>query len=166
MKFQSESGIQDFNFYSIQCKSDAIEKEILYVQISQFVMYLISAVLLLMGLTNYFTSMSTTILIRKREFAILESIGMTKNSMKKMLFYEGFLYAVAVIFLLLTIGNIMMFVFSYVLKQNVDYFIFRYPLCAFFVLVIALIFVCSLIPRVLLKIMQKGSLVDRIQAKL
>lgn len=166
MKFQSESGIQDFNYYSMQCKSDVIAKETLYIQISQFIMYLISAVLLLMGLTNYFTSISTTILIRKREFAILESVGMTKNSMKKMLLYEGFLYAVAVIFLLLTIGNIMMFVFFHVLKQNVEYFIFRYPFCAFFVLAIALIFICSFIPRVLLKIMQKESLVERIQAKL
>lgn len=153
MEFQSESGIQDFNFYSIQCKSDEIEKEILYIRISQFIMYLISAVLLLMGLTNYFTSISTTILIRRREFAILESVGMTKNSIKKMLFYEGLLYAAAVIFLLFTIGNIIMFAFFYVLQQNVEYFIFRYPFSVFFVLVIALISICGLVPRVLLKIM-------------
>ncbi|MDD3218007.1 MAG: FtsX-like permease family protein [Lachnospiraceae bacterium] len=52
-------------------------------------MYSFVALLMLMGLTNVISTLSTNVLMRSQEFAVLKSIGMTSESLKKMLKYES-----------------------------------------------------------------------------
>ncbi len=47
----------------------------------------------LIGILNFFNAILTGIITRKREFAMLQSIGMTGKQLKRMLVYEGLLYA-------------------------------------------------------------------------
>ena len=47
----------------------------------------------LVGVLNFFNAILTGITVRKREFAVLQSIGMTGKQLKTMLVYEGLLYA-------------------------------------------------------------------------
>lgn len=51
----------------------------------------------LVGILNFFNAILTGILTRRREFAVLQSIGMTGRQLKKMLIYEGLLYALGAI---------------------------------------------------------------------
>lgn len=53
---------------------------------------LLSAVVGLVGILNFFNAIYNGILIRQVEFAMLESIGMTKNQIRKMLILEGIIY--------------------------------------------------------------------------
>lgn len=52
------------------------------------------AIIGLVGILNFFNAIMTGILSRKREFAVLQSVGMTKRQLKLMLIYEGLFYAV------------------------------------------------------------------------
>lgn len=54
-------------------------------------MYSFAALLMLIGLTNVISTLSTNVLMRSREFAVLKSVGMTPESLKKMLNYESIL---------------------------------------------------------------------------
>ncbi|MDD3430378.1 MAG: ABC transporter permease, partial [Oscillospiraceae bacterium] len=45
------------------------------------------------GILNFINAVLTSIVARKKEFAILQSIGMTKRQLKKMLCFEGLYYA-------------------------------------------------------------------------
>lgn len=47
------------------------------------------------GILNYFNSIMTSFLNRKKEFAILQAIGMTERQLKKLLMYEGGFYILA-----------------------------------------------------------------------
>ena len=47
----------------------------------------------LVGVLNFFNAILTGILTRKREFAVLQSIGMTGGQLKTMLVWEGLFYA-------------------------------------------------------------------------
>ena len=47
----------------------------------------------LVGVLNFFNAILTGILTRKREFAVLQSIGMTGHQLKTMLVWEGLFYA-------------------------------------------------------------------------
>ena len=47
----------------------------------------------LVGVLNFFNAILTGILTRKREFAVLQSIGMTGHQLKSMLVWEGLFYA-------------------------------------------------------------------------
>ncbi len=51
----------------------------------------------LVGILNFFNAILTGILTRKREFAVLQSVGMTGRQLKTMLVWEGLLYALAAV---------------------------------------------------------------------
>lgn len=58
----------------------------------------LSLVVGLIGILNYLNAVLTSIHARRREFAMLQSVGMTGRQLKSMLIYEGLLYgALAVI---------------------------------------------------------------------
>lgn len=61
---------------------------------------LISAI----GIANIFNTISTNIILRKREFAMLKSIGMTEKGFKKMLDLECFFYGTKALLFGLPIG--------------------------------------------------------------
>lgn len=57
----------------------------------EFVMYGFVILLMLIGFTSVISTLVINIKIRSREFAVLKSIGMTKNALKKMLYCESLL---------------------------------------------------------------------------
>lgn len=54
---------------------------------------LLCTIIGLVGVLNFFNAIMTGILSRRREFAVLQSIGMTNRQLKCMLVYEGMFYA-------------------------------------------------------------------------
>lgn len=56
---------------------------------------MLCAIIGLVGLLNFFNAMMTSILSRRREFAMLQAVGMTKKQLKRMLIDEGLFYAMA-----------------------------------------------------------------------
>lgn len=54
----------------------------------------VSVVIALVGVLNFINSMVTAIVSRKREFAVIQSVGMTKRQLNRMLVNEGLFYAV------------------------------------------------------------------------
>ena len=56
---------------------------------------LLCAIIGLVGVLNFFNAIMTGILSRKREFAVLQAVGMTNKQLKVMLVYEGLFYALS-----------------------------------------------------------------------
>lgn len=54
---------------------------------------LLCAIIALIGILNFINAIMTGILSRKREFAVLQAVGMTNKQLKTMLIYEGLFYA-------------------------------------------------------------------------
>ena len=54
---------------------------------------LLCAIIGLVGLLNFFNAMMTGILSRRREFSVLQAVGMTNRQLKAMLICEGLFYA-------------------------------------------------------------------------
>lgn len=67
----------------------------------------VSFIIALIGLLNFINSMLTSIIIRRQEFAMLQSIGMTDGQLRRLLIYEGLYYALGTMLLsfLLAIGS-------------------------------------------------------------
>ena len=53
----------------------------------------VSVVIALVGVLNFINSMVTAIVSRRREFAVMQSVGMTKKQLCRMLVNEGLYYA-------------------------------------------------------------------------
>ena len=157
------SFIMILTVYVIKCNSDEIAKQSLYIRTSQIIMYTISGILIFMGLLNYFSTTSTNIIIRQREFSIMRSIGMTQGMLRKMLIYEGIIYVGGVLGLLLIIGSIIMGIVVYILKQNIEYFVFQYPFEGLLCIICIMSFLCVIIPNIFLHKMERNSLIERIK---
>lgn len=67
---------------------------------------ILSAIMGLIGLLNFVNSILTSITTRRREFATLQSIGMTQKQLIQMLCLEGLYYAVMTTVLSLAIGAV------------------------------------------------------------
>lgn len=53
---------------------------------------LLCAIIGIVGVLNFFNAMMTSILSRRREFAVLQAVGMTGKQLEEMLIWEGLLY--------------------------------------------------------------------------
>lgn len=67
-------------------------------------MYSFVVLLMLIGLTNVISTLSTNVMMRSREFAVLKSVGMTPESLKRMLNFESILCSMKALLYGLTIG--------------------------------------------------------------
>ncbi len=65
---------------------------------------LLSLVIGLIGVLNFVNSIVTSVVTRRREFAMLESIGMTQKQLRRMVMLEGCYYAAATILFSLLFG--------------------------------------------------------------
>lgn len=55
--------------------------------------FALSFIIFLVGVLNFLNAVLTSILTRRREFAVLQSVGMTGSQLKMMLIWEGLLYS-------------------------------------------------------------------------
>ncbi len=58
----------------------------------EILMYGFIALITLIGVTSVFNTISTSMALRKKEFAILRSIGLTKKGFNKILFFESLFF--------------------------------------------------------------------------
>ena len=126
--------------------------------------YAISIIIALVGVLNFVNSMVTAIISRKREFAMIQSIGMTKRQLRGMLTYEGFYYAgltLAASYLLgsLTVGVIVRAITS------AGYSTFRFTLLPLAICTPILIGLAVLIPYLCFKNLEKQSIVERLRVE-
>ncbi len=63
----------------------------------------------LIGTMNFTNTTITSIMARKRELAMLQSVGMTKKQMLQMLFFEGISYTVLTACLTFTLGSFLIY---------------------------------------------------------
>ncbi len=113
------------------------------------------------GVLNFINTMVTNIIARKKEFAIIEAVGMTKKQLKKMLLLEGFYYS-----LILTISNITLGSIASVVGYNImklRYSVYTYPIEAMIICTIAVFLISIIVPVVVYNILTKESIVDRIR---
>ena len=125
-------------------------------------MWTASGAFLLLGVMNYFHTRLADLTGRKRELAILESIGMTRKRLRRMLMLEGAVYCAAVLGVLLTAGSILLFLAGMYMKMKVDYFVFHYPLGILAGMGLLSALICTLIPCALYRGSIRTGAVERL----
>ena len=84
-----------------------------------------------MGLINFVNVTATGLVLRKKEFAVMESIGMSKGQLKKMILSEGLLYSIFVILMTAVSGSIIWYITCHVIKSRLAYFRYYFPYIEF-----------------------------------
>ena len=122
----------------------------------------ISLILAIIGVMNYINTIIGNIANRRKELAILESIGMTRKQMNHMLMREGSIYAFGAILVTIVVGlPVTWGLYQSMNYMNVPFFLPIGPIC---VVVLALLVICVGAPLILLNVLcKKGSVVERIR---
>lgn len=117
----------------------------------------------LVGVLNFFNAVLTGIITRKREFAVLQSIGMTGHQLKTMLMIEGPLYTLSAIF----VTFILNLIFSPLLERGMNqifwFFSYRFTVTPILIMFPIFLLLGVLIPLVTYHATNKQSIVDRIR---
>lgn len=145
-----EEGTSEAGIFCIS-KSELRKKAAGEIRTARMIFGSISAVLWCTGLTNFFNVMAAGILSRRKELEILESVGMTRRQMNRMLSAEGGCYWLLVTGFLLTVGNGILAWIRFYMERSLSYFVFRYPAGWTALLLGGLLFICIAAPRMLQK---------------
>ena len=111
----------------------------------------LSLIIGLIGILNFINSMLTSILTRRREFAMLQSIGMTTKQLRRMLMTEGLYYTAAAGFLSLALGGILSLVIADGLLSNLWFFTYTFTLLPLLLVIPLLLLIGALIPVIVLQ---------------
>ena len=123
---------------------------------------LIALLLLLVGTLNYINTMAGSIQSRKLTFSIMESVGMSRKQVYRLLLREGLLYAGFSVFLTLTAGTVV----TYCCFQSMNYMEipFSVPVLPLLCGIALVIIICTVTPVLSYrKLAGKRSIVDRLR---
>ena len=130
----------------------------------RFVGGLIGIIFGIAGVLNLSNTIVTTILTRRREFATMQSIGMTDRQLIKMMVFEGIFYAAGACAAGLILSVIFGFTLVRGLVEGIWYFTFRFTLLPALVTCVLLLIVGAVVPVIALKIFNRGSIVEKLRA--
>ncbi len=102
----------------------------------------LSLIILVIGIMNYGNMLSATLSVRRKEIAIMQSLGLTKSQLWRMIFYEGIGYWVILILATLLAGSTVIWFLGKAIKSKLLYFKFIYPWQSLFILSVVMLIIC------------------------
>lgn len=117
----------------------------------------------LIGIMNFINSIVAGILARRREFAVLQSVGMTGKQLKEMLCLEGSCYAVGTVLLSLLAGALCSVFIVKGLIGGLWFFSYRFVIWPLLALCPVLILTALAISAVSYRSAVRKSLVERLR---
>ena len=127
----------NMNVYNVQERRQ--EQEQLVVLMSIFI-YGFITLISLVSVANIFNTISTSISLRKREFAMLRSVGMTPKGFNKLINYESIFYGIKALAYGLPISIVSMYLMYLGLRQTFEYgFAIPWMSVAFVIIIIFII---------------------------
>lgn len=124
----------------------------------------LSIFIMMFSILSMMNTLITNIVTRKQELAMLESIGMAKGQLRKMLLSESMILVLATVGVTMTIGTVCGYVLSKVLYNiGAFYMAFQFPAMFALAYVIVLIAVPLIITLVSMKSFSREALVERLR---
>ncbi|NLX76191.1 MAG: ABC transporter permease, partial [Clostridiaceae bacterium] len=148
-----------FYLYNVYLQNRREEQMIILISVFSYgFISLITAICI----ANIINTISTGIALRKREFAMLKSVGMTPESFKRMINYESLMYGFKAILFGLPVSFIIMYIMHLVLGMKFS-FDFSLPWADIFVAVISVFLIVGTAMLYSGSRIQKENIVDALK---
>lgn len=121
------------------------------------------AILALIGILNFINSITTSILSRYREIAMLQSVGMTGWQVKQILIYEGIGYSILGLLGSLIHSVIASLTVVRMMGVELTYFTWHFTLLPVFLCIIPLLLITAIVPLVCYNKMAQKTVVERLR---
>lgn len=123
----------------------------------------LSLIVALVGVLNFFNAILTGITTRRREFAMLQSIGMTSKQLRRMLIIEGLLYTMGALLLALVLTLLMTPVMSQAVSSMFWFFSFKPTYWPILAMLPIFAIIGTVLPLLSGRLMSRHSIVDRLR---
>ncbi|MGL4735833.1 MAG: ABC transporter permease [Cellulosilyticaceae bacterium] len=122
-----------------------------------------SLIIGLIGIVNFINVMITSIMTRRGEFAILQSIGMTTKQLRRMLIMEGLLYSVMTLAWVYVGSILASYLIVKTLGEGLWFFTYQFSLLPVAVVTPILVILGGLIPYVIYGSTSKQTIVEKLR---
>lgn len=123
----------------------------------------ISVLLAMIGIANFANTSITSIVARKHEFAVLESIGMTLKQQRRMLVLEGLIYMLLTSVVTCTIGAVIGYYGISLLLSGSNYYTITFTIMPSMLCMPILLMLTIIIPLLSQKYVNCESVVERLR---
>ncbi len=119
----------------------------------------------IIGIMNFINVLITSVNERRKEFTIMESIGVSRNQLIKMVQLEGFFYLGAASLMVSTVGNVIIGIGYKYFVSIVEYAKFSYPMVLVIGIFAVLLGISYCMPIILLKARFRVPLIERMETR-
>ncbi len=123
----------------------------------------LSAVIAVVGILNFLNAVLTGMIARRREFAVLQSIGMTKGQLKRMLVYEGLLYTLAASGLSFLFAVVTEPLAGKMMENMFWFFRFHYTIWPVFLVTVFFVVIGIFLPQIVYYFACRKTIVERLK---
>ena len=123
----------------------------------------LSIVIGVIGILNFINAILTSIISREKEFAMLQSIGMTTKQLKNMLEFEGGFYAMATILASIVLGLIVSLGIVSPIAGSIWFCKYKFVMLPLLISMPILLLLGVIIPVIAYKATNKKSIVERLR---
>lgn len=106
----------------------------------------------------------TSIITRRKELAMLQSIGMTGKQLKKMLSFEGLYYAAGTVVASIVFGSLVSVIIVRAISNSIWFFTYKFVIFPMFVIYPFLIALTVIIPAIIYRKIAKTSIIERLRS--
>ena len=157
-QYQDETG-RTLPITTRQSMAQQYERE---VRSSALMGNVISIVIALVGVLNFVNSMVTSIVSRKKEVAMMQSVGMTKKQLCRLLIYEGMDYAWITLLITYAVSSFIVGVGVRAMMEG-GFTTFRFTLLPLVICTPVMIVFAVIVPYLCFRNLEKDSLVERLR---
>ncbi|MBD5393143.1 MAG: FtsX-like permease family protein [Lachnospiraceae bacterium] len=124
----------------------------------------VGGVMLLIGILNFCNALVTGVLVRKKEFAVYESLGMAGKQLRRLLLWEGILYLAVMHIFLIPVTAAITWIFGrwWLAHTNTWCITWRFSLMPLWVTIPVLLVLAVSVPLFSLKAVTKESVTQRL----
>ncbi len=152
--------LKDTSYYLENVEENAQMVNNLYVLVGIF-LYGFIIVISLIGITNIFNTITTNMELRKQEFAMLKSVGMTKKEFNRMIRLESVFMGVKALVFGIPIGTLLSYLLYYTLaSEGIKY---PFPILAITISIIAVFLLITCIMKYSMGKINKQNTIETIR---
>uniref|UniRef100_UPI00272CF260 ABC transporter permease n=1 Tax=Vallitalea guaymasensis TaxID=1185412 RepID=UPI00272CF260 len=152
-------------YYSMKAYTELLDQSKFSIRLLVVPVYGLLIVLGIIGFMNMANTLITSIITRKREFGILQAIGLTNKQLGKMLQAEGLVFTIGTLIIALTVGNFFGYQLFLGAKRTgmIGISTYHFPFKELLIMTISLLAMQSLLSIYMSRYIQKDALIDRIR---
>lgn len=121
------------------------------------------AIVGMVGILNFFNATMTGILSRRREFAMLQAVGMTGKQLKKMLILEGIFYVGVTIFISIVLILVIEPLIGNMLESVLWFYEYHFNVVAVWIAIPIFLIMGTILPLAVYEMIAKRTVVERLR---